>query len=840
MSRGRIAGAVVLGLALVAGLRLWVAAAAVGKSFADNAVVGLMALHALRGHFYPFYWGQAYMGSIESLVVAPFLAILGANDLALSAGLLPWTLLWTLATSAIAAREAGVLACVLALLLCALAPSEVQYYQVTARGGYPETLALGAAIVWLALRLAGDELGKRSALAHGAVLGLVAGLAFWTNWLVLPFYVGAGAALLAGGRRVLVRPWVVAAAIAFALGSAPFWIENVRSGFATFALTRVANRPRLGDTVRWLVELGVPNVLGLRDLHGVWPAGGPLAAIAVATGAVASLVHGRGRFAALARGDVRAAGVSPILWITALATIVVYAAGLPGRFQIGRYLLPLAGAAIPLAAIDLATLVHARRGLGLAIVLVVAAFYASGTVNLVRDFRGQSGRYTAGPADALAAELERAGIRCGYAPYSDAAVVTWVTAERVVLQDYEDRYYPAAEFACNRPALVTLAGAESARDSLATLSARFDERRVAGYAVAWPIEYDGVPRAPLPRDGWRLSSDEDGQHLDRLVDGDPLTYWTVRPDRAHAALTIDLGSEQDVAGLDLALGGLRRDGFRRAEVEASSDGVAWRLVREAAWSFPVSFDEAGAPIVRDEAQTILFPPVRARSLRLTLLEPTPDHWWSIGELGVLGVAQGERGLRSPQYPITDDVLARRFEMSDAEHPETDRWLRALADLRREHGDAAALAEIERRRAGRFTPRALVRWRFEDGLELVGYDAAILGPRSFEITYIWRAHRAMRTAYALTSRLTLGDAHVADDAVIATPATTETWEPGETVKETRRLELPADAPDGRHAFRVGVWDPVAREHLGIGWRRRERETLFDIVLADGQLRIEAPR
>jgi hypothetical protein len=66
------ASGIVLGIAI----RLWVAAAAEGKSFSDNAVVALMAMHALRGKFYAFYWGQSYMGSLGSIVVSPFFALL--------------------------------------------------------------------------------------------------------------------------------------------------------------------------------------------------------------------------------------------------------------------------------------------------------------------------------------------------------------------------------------------------------------------------------------------------------------------------------------------------------------------------------------------------------------------------------------------------------------------------------------------------------------------------------------------------------------------------------------------------------------------------------------------
>ena len=50
-SLASLIGAIALGLAI----RIALAFAADGKSWSDNAIIALMAMHALSGKFYPFY-----------------------------------------------------------------------------------------------------------------------------------------------------------------------------------------------------------------------------------------------------------------------------------------------------------------------------------------------------------------------------------------------------------------------------------------------------------------------------------------------------------------------------------------------------------------------------------------------------------------------------------------------------------------------------------------------------------------------------------------------------------------------------------------------------------------
>ena len=46
---------------------------------ADEAVVGLMARHILLGEIPVFFWGQAYMGSLDAILVAAGFSVFGSQ-----------------------------------------------------------------------------------------------------------------------------------------------------------------------------------------------------------------------------------------------------------------------------------------------------------------------------------------------------------------------------------------------------------------------------------------------------------------------------------------------------------------------------------------------------------------------------------------------------------------------------------------------------------------------------------------------------------------------------------------------------------------------------------------
>src|SRR5262249_9473851 len=152
-------------------------------------------------------------------------------------------------------------------------------------------------------------------------------------------------------------------------------------------------------------------------------------------------------------------------------------------------------------------------------------------------------------------------------------------------------------------------------------------------------------------------------------DGDPWTYWSAPSQAPPPVLTVDVGAEEEIAGVYLALGERPGDAFHHLRVEASRDGSAWQLVKEARWDFPVTFRSNGqVSILPDDVQMVLFAPQRARWVRLVLLEAFPERNWSVGELAIFGTrpdaGESSLPLELPVFsdPTSSDVLERRLRL----------------------------------------------------------------------------------------------------------------------------------------------------------------------------------
>jgi len=65
------------------GARIRIFAGGLGEVNADEALVGLMALHLLDGEWSTFFWDQSYRGTIDVIRLAPVVARLGATRVAL-------------------------------------------------------------------------------------------------------------------------------------------------------------------------------------------------------------------------------------------------------------------------------------------------------------------------------------------------------------------------------------------------------------------------------------------------------------------------------------------------------------------------------------------------------------------------------------------------------------------------------------------------------------------------------------------------------------------------------------------------------------------------------------
>jgi len=326
---------------------------------ADEAVVALMAKHILQGERPLFFYGQAYMGSLDAFLVAGGFALFGTQvwvvravqTLLFAVTLILWH---RFCEEGFGSRTVANIA----VLLLAIPPVFLTLYTTITLGGYGEALLFGALGLLLALKIARGK----PAVGRWLGLGLTTGIGFWSfplsliltgpAWLLAasaavrpPDSPAAGSRrwlrliLLGGGTVLGASPWVVGwvqlgtAALAEIGGSAiagtlpgggmPVGFLRLLNFFLFGFSTLFGMRPSW--EIRWLVPVMLPMVLIL-DL------------------AVVGFAVWRLRLRDPAR---------PARWMLAGAAVflfLVYLLTPFGNDPSGRYLLPLVPAAAALAA----------------------------------------------------------------------------------------------------------------------------------------------------------------------------------------------------------------------------------------------------------------------------------------------------------------------------------------------------------------------------------------------------------------------------------------------------------------------------------------------------------
>ena len=170
-------------------LKAWLTMSGIVPLNSDEAIVALMARHILQGERPVFFYGQAYMGSLDAWLIAGVFAIFGIQTwvIRLMQGLL---YLLTLVSTAWLGRlafgtwRAGIVA----LWFLAIPTINLTLYTTASLGGYGEALLIGNLIlitgVSILERLRGGN--KPGAILWLAMGGLM-GLGFWAFGLTLVY-----------------------------------------------------------------------------------------------------------------------------------------------------------------------------------------------------------------------------------------------------------------------------------------------------------------------------------------------------------------------------------------------------------------------------------------------------------------------------------------------------------------------------------------------------------------------------------------------------------------------------------------------------------------------------
>lgn len=423
----------VLAVVLMFGLKTWLIFGGWLPFNSDEAVVALMARHILQGARPIFFYGQAYMGSLDAFLVAGAFALFGQQAWAIR---LVQTLLYLgvllttawLGKVAFGSWKVGVIA----MLLLAVPTVNVTLYTTASLGGYGEALLLGNLILLTGLKIGHSLNNSRNPgpLWTWMSLGFLVGLGLWAFGLTLvyslpvlvylvtlafwplpaavqtrPDALPSGDAFdsstqilddhrsVAGGRTSLKNLLVPAFALVIGgvFGSVPWWSYALVNGPAKLvyelgggAIAGVEQLPwliQIGRHIMGLGLLGSTAALGLRPPWDVYWLGLPLLPfILVFWMAVMVFIVRQ-----LSRPGVNRA--SQALLASVMLTLLLGFILTPfGADPSGRYFLPLA---VPLSLFAAAMIEMLHKSYGViayALVALLLGFHFWGTVQSALRF----------------------------------------------------------------------------------------------------------------------------------------------------------------------------------------------------------------------------------------------------------------------------------------------------------------------------------------------------------------------------------------------------------------------------------------------------------------------
>lgn len=611
----------------------------------DQAVFGLAGWHVLRGEFPIFQWGVHYMGTLQSYMDALFFAFFGLNRYVLNAVPLALSLVFIVVTyflgKELVNRQTGLIAA----LLSAIGPYYLVLHGAWARHGYLETMIFGSLLILLTTKICYGSPEKKKFLFLW--FGFVAGIAWWTNFLIVYYFIPCGFFLFWSDKKIFFQKNFYWLLLAFFIGSAPFWVYNFKHSFVSLTIFFKESDADFWKSALVFFKHKFPVILGIRESSPLF-----FTALGIA-------VYLFSCFWLITRKQPKTL-LLPAVFVGIV--FVLQSMSFYGIEHTERHLLPLYSVLPVFLAHVVVTLKEKSKTAGIVFLFLLIVLNIQDNLlstPLVKSERITRFREDQATKTKMFQTLLDKNIKGAYThSYWVGPVMTFDAKEKVVFpHPFLDRYpkYAASAEASANPAYLTVGGSKQLEEAFSSINAGYQKFNAAPCDFYADFKNEAVLAEEIDPEEWIITASHEPVNAQIAADRNLRSVWmSATRQKKGMTLTVTLPKVEKLCRLELYLGTAQFGLPESLEISVSKNGKRWQPVAALPTFWGMSWSETHPVHKGMFGRTqVNFPAAAAKHVRLTLTKPKREnpHYWAVAELALY------RSLDRP----AEQVQYKRFQ-----------------------------------------------------------------------------------------------------------------------------------------------------------------------------------
>lgn len=616
----------------------------------DEACVGLMAKHILKGEFPLIYWGVGYQGPLDAYLNVPVFLFFSPSCFSMRILTLIGSILFLLLIYILGKNIFNKQVGLLSMLFIAIPPAYLAIAGATAISPYNYyILTAGTLILILAHRLIYFGLKGIKQIVYFVILGFLSGIMFWFHMVIIYYLITVIVFLFLKDKLFFIRKSTFVGFIFFCIGSLPLWIYNFRHNFSSFALGRSVPLPAMFEKLKGLFSFTLPAILGFHV--PMYIDNTNFIHLPDILGTLYALVLIVLFICALILSLKETTGIKMLLFFL-LVVFLVFSKTDRANWWALRYIEPIFSVIPVLLAFAVYKISRYSKvfaGACFGVILFVNLYGGIKIYNVWSDKKTVEETLELPDISCLVDFLRKEGINRAFSHYWTAYRITFSTNEEIIVSPpYDERFgqftppYLSAVENSSSPAYISSKGLGVQENQfegwLKNINGEYNKRVMEYFTVFYSFAppFGKIEPKIIERSLWQVSSNFKQSDVKYAIDGDIKTRWgSGAPQSSGMCFLIDLGKIYEICKIRCDLGIFETDLPRGYIVYISEDKNDWQKVAETQGTHNGLFWGDRYPkYFMGDYFNICFIPVKARYIKIIQTAEDPRFDWSIAEINV--------------------------------------------------------------------------------------------------------------------------------------------------------------------------------------------------------------